>query len=73
MNEDKLIINNIDGTTTEVTPLQAWTPDEEDLANQALAIEITQPKQEDTQEIIKKNRHQRRRAAALARKQKAKE
>jgi hypothetical protein len=67
MNDDKLIINNIDGTTTEVTPLQLWTPGEEDLPNQAFGIEITQPKQEKPMEY-KPNRRQRRRMAALKRK-----
>jgi len=59
INQEKLTILNRDGTTTEVEPVKMWTPDEAELAYQAAAIEQTMPHM---------NRHERRKAAALARK-----
>lgn len=59
INQEKLTILNRDGTTTEVDPVKMWTPDEAELAYQATAIEQTMPRM---------NRHERRKAAALARK-----
>jgi len=52
INQEKLTILNRDGTTTEVEPVKA------ELAYQAAAIEQTMPHM---------NRHERRKAAALAR------
>ncbi len=59
INQEKLTILNRDGTTTEVDPVKMWTPEEAELAYQASAIEQTMPHM---------NRHERRKAAALARK-----
>lgn len=61
MNQEKLTIIHKDGTTTEVNPVKMWTPDEAELAYHAAAIEQTMPHM---------NRHERRKAAALARKRK---
>lgn len=61
INQEKLTILNRDGTTTEVDPVKMWTPEEAELAYQASAIEQTMPHM---------NRHERRKAEALARKRK---
>jgi len=73
INQEKLTILNRDGTTTEVDPVKMWTPPTDASDGIQVTSVCTDERGQETGELSiqampRMNRHERRKAAALARK-----